>query len=55
MKLYAAAMRQARKAFLKQALHVHGWNVAATARAIGLDRSTLYDHMRELGLKGRRR
>jgi len=43
-------VREQRRAFVRQALQEHGGNVAAAARALGMDRGNLYRLARRLGL-----
>jgi len=43
-------VREQRRAFIRQALQEHGGNVAAAARALGMDRGNLYRLARRLGL-----
>jgi len=43
---------QAERAIVEQALAHHGGQMAATARALGLERSHLYKKARALGLRG---
>ncbi|MFM7133073.1 MAG: sigma 54-interacting transcriptional regulator [Planctomycetota bacterium] len=46
----AHAMRGSERDALRAALDAHGWNRSKTAHALGINRSTLYRKMRELGL-----
>jgi DNA-binding NtrC family response regulator len=46
----AHAMRGSERDALRAALDAHGWNRSKTALALGINRSTLYRKMRELGL-----
>jgi DNA-binding NtrC family response regulator len=43
---------QAERAIVEEALAHHGGQMAATARALGLERSHLYKKARALGLRG---
>ncbi len=43
--------RRSEEAYLRHQLAKHGWNVAATARAIGTPRSNLYKKIQAYGLK----
>jgi DNA-binding NtrC family response regulator len=43
---------EAERAIIEQALTHHGGQMAATARALGLERSHLYKKCRALGLRG---
>ncbi|RMF78161.1 MAG: sigma-54-dependent Fis family transcriptional regulator, partial [Nitrospirae bacterium] len=47
----AEFQRQAERAYIEHQLAKHGWNVAATARAIGTPRSNLYKKIQAYGLK----
>jgi transcriptional regulator of acetoin/glycerol metabolism len=43
-------LRDPERAALITALEQHGWNRSKTAKALGIDRTTLYRKMRDLGL-----
>jgi two-component system nitrogen regulation response regulator NtrX len=45
------ARREFERAFVLQALMRHGWDVGATARTVGVPRSTLYRLVKELGIE----
>jgi two-component system nitrogen regulation response regulator NtrX len=47
----AQFQEQAERAYLVRQLQRHGWNVAATARAIQTPRSNLYKKIEAYGLK----
>lgn len=49
---YHRFMKLARKAYFEHALEVAGGNKSKLARDSGLDRSTLYVHLRNLGMLG---
>ena len=46
----AESMRDPERAALLAALEAHGWNRSRAAKALGIDRTTLYRKMRDLGL-----
>jgi DNA-binding NtrC family response regulator len=46
-----AARREFERAFVLQALMRHGWDVGATARTVGVPRSSLYRVVKELGIE----
>ena len=49
--LYARLMATWERSILTVALIDHGWNVRATAQALGIARNTLYQRMAVLGLR----
>ena len=51
---FRSLSEDAERAILAEALAAHGGQMAATARALGLERSHLYKKMRALGLRGDR-
>jgi CheY-like chemotaxis protein len=52
---YHQFMKLARKAYFEHALRIAGGNKSKLARDSGLDRSTLYVHLRNLGMLGESR
>jgi len=48
------AMRAPERAMLLQALEACGWNRTLAARRLGINRSTLYRKLRDLGLDAHR-
>lgn len=53
--IYAAAVRELRKAFILVALTDNHGNQCKTARALGMHRNTLGRVLAELGIAGKRR
>jgi transcriptional regulator of acetoin/glycerol metabolism len=49
-KSLADAMRDPERAALLAALAAHGWNRSKAAASLGINRTTLYRKMRDLGL-----
>jgi DNA-binding NtrC family response regulator len=50
---FRVLVEEAERAILEQAITEHGGQMAATARALGLERSHLYKKTRALGLRGK--
>jgi DNA-binding NtrC family response regulator len=50
-RLLPEAVASFEREFVETALMEHGFNVKATARAIGVSRQTLYNKMEELGIR----
>jgi transcriptional regulator of acetoin/glycerol metabolism len=47
----AESLSEFEKVFIRQALERSDWNISRTARALGIDRVTLYNKIRKHGLK----